>query len=222
MPGIYPSIIAADLLNLKKEIEETEKYSHGYHIDIMDPYFTSNITIGPMFIEPISRLTSKQLWVHLMVEKPKEYLDRLPLPGGSIFTFHIESKGGVLVMIKKIKQKNWLPSLAISPQTPVQDIFPFLDKLHQVLIMTVEPGFAGQPMLPDVLQKIDPLLGYRQTRGLKFRIAVDGGINVHNFDMLLKKGVDDFAIGTGIFKYPNPEEALRIFNNMDRIEEPNY
>lgn len=218
MPGIYPSLIAADIMNLKKEIEETEQYVHGYHIDITDPYFTSNITVGPMFIDPISRITSKQLWVHLMVERPKDYLERLPLPGGSIFTFHLESKGGVLVMIKKIKQKNWLPSLAISPDTPVQDVFPFLDKLHQVLIMTVKPGFAGQPMLTDTLSKIDPLLGYRQTRNLKFRIAVDGGVTVQNYEMLLKKGVDDFAIGSGIFKYPDTQKALRIFNGIDRFE----
>ncbi len=145
-----------------------------------------------------------------MVERPKDYLERLPLPGGSIFTFHLESKGGVLVMIKKIKQKNWLPSWPFLLIRRFKMYFPFLDKLHQVLIMTVKPGFAGQPMLTDPLSKIDPLLGYRQTRKLKFRIAVDGGVTVQNYEMLLKKGVDDFAIGSGIFKYPDPQKALRI------------
>ena len=143
----------------------------------MDNHFVPNLTWGPMFLAATSRTTYKQLWVHLMVDNPQDWLDKLTLPSGSIVSFHYETSATEISMINGIKEKDWLPSIAINPKTDVEKIFPFLEHLHQVLIMSVEPGFSGQKFLPEVVSKVEALNGYRATSGFGFTIGIDGGVN---------------------------------------------
>ena len=216
---IYPSIIGADHLNLQKEIKRLEPYSAGFHIDVMDNHFVPNLTSGTPLIDALSRGVAKQLWVHLMVDDVRPWLEKLFLPAGSIVSFHIESKGGALEPIKIIKEKKWLPSIAINPKTPLQDIFPFVNQVYQVLIMSVEPGFAGQEFIKSSIDKINTLNGYRQTANLQFRIGIDGGINKTNIKEVHQHGVEDFAIASGIFKEPDPVQTLQ---EMDKMIDATY
>lgn len=214
MAAIYPSLIAADLLNLQKEITILDQYCQGYHLDIMDGHFVPNVTFGAAFVNAIARSTYKKIWVQLLVENPQEWLDKLFLPVNSIVTFHIESIGKIRKTIDRIKQKKWRVSIAVNPKTDVAEIFPYLDAIHQALIMSVVPGFSGQEFLPNVISKVDRLVGYRQTSGLQFAVAMDGGINKDNIFMLKEHGVDDFAVGSAIFKTDDPVATLKELNAL--------
>ncbi len=209
MAHIFPSLISADPLNLQKEIELLDPHTDGYHLDVMDNHFVPNLTWGPMIINAIAKTTRRKLWVHLMVDNPMDWDALLFIPPGSIFSFHFETKKEIPRLIKKIKEKKWEASLAINPKTPVEEIFPILGVLDQVLLMSVEPGFSGQSFLKAVMKKLDKLSAYRQTSGLNFRIGMDGGINAQNITQLAQKGVDDFAIAASIFHQADRAAALQ-------------
>ena len=209
MARIYPSLIAADVLNLQNEIKKMEPYCEGYHIDIMDNHFVPNLTWGQMFVSEIDKITAKPLWVQLMVDDPENWVETLSLNANSILSFHFESTQKIKTISDRIKNKNWVPSIAINPKTPVEKIFPFLDVIHHVLIMSVEPGFSGQPFLKEVVKKVDTLVSYVQMSGLKCTVAMDGGVDETNIAMLAQKGVQDFGIGSGIFSKPEKIEALK-------------
>ncbi len=214
MAIIFPSLISADVLNLQKEIERLDPHCQGYHLDVMDHHFVPNLTWGPRFINAIAKTTYKTLWVHLMVDNPQTWVNTLFLQPKSILTFHFENTKEIIHMIKHIKEKNWLASIAINPKTPVEEIFPLLNIIDQVTLMSVEPGFSGQKFLPSVISKIDSLNGYRQTSGLDFKIGLDGGINETNIKMLAEKGVDHCAIAAGIFEKDDPVEALKTLTTL--------
>jgi len=209
MIRIFPSIISADLLNLEKDITSLEPYCDGFHIDVMDAHFVPNLTIGPMVVNAIGTLTKKPLWVHLMVEYPADIIDALTLPPDSIITFHHENKADNELMIEYIRSKGWLPSMAINPKTPVTALLPYIDRLHQALIMSVEPGFSGQKFITDTIQKIAPLAIHKQTNNLEVRIAIDGGITQENIVMLKEEGIQDFAMASALFTVDDPVESLK-------------
>jgi len=214
MAHIYPSLIAADQLNLAQVIKELDPHVIGYHLDVMDNHFVPNLTWGSLVVNAIPHLTKRQLWVHMMVDNPQNWIDILNLPAGSIFSFHFEAIGQDIHLIKRIKEKNWKVSIAINPATDTNKIFPLLNQVDQVLIMSVEPGFSGQPFISSTIDKIDPLIGYRQTSRLDFTIAIDGGINQENIKQLANKHVDDFAVGSAIFKQPDPVIALEKLKKL--------
>lgn len=213
MPEIYPSLIAADVLNLQHTIETLDQHCAGYHLDVMDGNFVPNLTWGPMVVNEVARITYKKVWVHLMVQKPDELLDAFMLPEGSVVTFHFENSINKKDMIKKITEKKWLPSIAISPKTDVQEIMPFLDTAHHVLVMSVEPGFSGQDFIPETLEKLEILNSYKQSQNLDFIIGVDGGINENNIHQCAQHGVEQFAIASTIFKSKNSVEKITALHN---------
>jgi ribulose-phosphate 3-epimerase len=214
MARIFPSLTAADQLNLEREIKLLEPYCEGFHLDVMDNHFVPNITWGADTVNAIARLTDRILWVHLMVDNPAEFMKTLALPAGSIVTIHREAIGNNINILNRIKEKDWVPGIVISPKTPVEEIFPLLDVLHHVTIMSVEPGFAGQQFLPSAIEKIEHLIGYRETSGLKFEIALDGGINEHNIADLSQRGVDVFGVASAIFGKQDPVTALQHLQKL--------
>lgn len=214
MKSIYPSLISADLLNLEREIKLLEPYCQGYHFDVMDDHFVPNLTWGKMFIDQIVKVTAKPLWVHLMIDKPSIFVESIVLNANSMLTFHIESIGDVKNFSIRIKDKNMLPGVAVSPKTPVEKIFQFLDLLDHILIMTVEPGFSGQDFLPESIDKIRSLFSYCKINGHKVKIAVDGGVSKNNIAMLAKEGVDIFSVGTAIFGQVDPVGAIRDLQEL--------
>lgn len=208
MLRIYPSLMAADPLNLENEINLLEPYCAGFHLDVMDNHFVPNITWGAHTINAIAK-RGKPVWLHLMVEKPELFYDTLSLPIDSIVSFHIESEVDAFGFIKIIREKKHRVSLAISPKTPLSRILPFLNAVDQVLVMSVEPGFSGQPFLKNSLDRLIELVKYRKDHKSTFRIGIDGGIDITNIKIVVDKGADDCAIASAIFKQQDLVAALQ-------------
>jgi len=209
MTQIYPSLISADLLNLQREIERLDPYVPGYHLDIMDFHYVPNLTWGPAFMDAIAGITKRTLWVHLMVDNPNMWVEKLQLPAGSILDFHIEKLEENKNIFNNIQNKSWQVSVAVSPKIDVEKTFSFLNAITQVTIMSVEPGRSGQAFLPHVLSKVEALVDYRKKNNLKFSIAMDGGISEKNIKEISSLGVDRVAIAHALFSKPDPIKALQ-------------
>ena len=214
MATIYPTLLSLDFLNVQRELEKIDPVAHGYQLDVMDNHFVPNLTYGADFVNAVARFTYKKLWVHLMVDDPNVLLDRFFMQPESIISFHIESNAKISETIKHIEEKKWLPSIAINPKTPLEEIFPFLPVIHQVLVMSVEPGFAQQEFLPETVDRISKLVGFRQSSKLPFRIGVDGGIKANNIAQVVSEGVDDIAIASEIFMAKDPAKALKELTDI--------
>ena len=206
---IWPSLISADLLDLKSVMHTLDPLCAGYHIDIMDNHFVPNLTWGAPFANAIAAHTRKPLWIHLMIDAPELFLHTLKLPKDTYVTFHAENKSDINTVIDKIKKRGWRPSLALNPETPIEAVFPFLEQLEQVLIMSVNPGFSGQELIPSTLEKIVPLKHILQTRKLEIPIAIDGGITRRNINHIHTLGVSQFGIASGIFAHDKPAQELK-------------
>jgi ribulose-phosphate 3-epimerase len=217
MANIYPTLLSLDFLNIQKELEKIDPHAYGYQLDIMDNHFVPNLTYGPDLVNAVARFTYKKIWVHLMVDDAEYLIDRFFMQPESIVTFHIESKTKISETIKRIEAKKWLPSIAINPKTPLEEIFPFLPVIHQVLVMSVEPGFAQQDFLPETADRIRKLVGFRQTSGLPFRIGVDGGIKIENIGSVVTEGADDIAVASAIFTAEDPAKALKELTDRAKL-----
>jgi ribulose-phosphate 3-epimerase len=209
MIRLYPSIIAANPLRLYDTLKQLEPYCAGFHCDIMDNHFVPNLTFGAATANAVDAATSTQTWVHLMVDNPLEWCDSLTLKAGSLISFHYETIKDIKKMVARIQEKKWQPSIAINPKTAVEEIFPFLHLIDHVLLMSVEPGFAGQPFLPSTMDKLTKLNEYRTQTKRSFTIAIDGGITRTNIGQLAQGGAHDFAIASAIFNASNPVMALQ-------------
>lgn len=209
MVKLYPSLIAANQLYLGDAISSLQADCAGFHCDIMDNHFVPNLTFGAKTVNSIDAATQLPSWVHLMVDNPLEWLEILKLKADSLISFHIESKASTPEMIKRIRENNCKPTIAINPKTNVEEIFEFLNIVDQVLIMSVEPGFSGQPFLAPMMDKIAPLISYREKNNLSFSISMDGGINAKNLKMIADAGVDECVVGAAVFNQPDPVAALK-------------
>jgi ribulose-phosphate 3-epimerase len=199
---LYPSLIAADLLNLRTAIKELESSCDGFHLDLMDHHFVPNLSWGPDFVNSIACATELPLWVHLMVTNPGTIVEQLQLRAQDLVTLHYESfvtPALLLELVLLIKKTNTRIGLAVSPKTEISLITDLLAQFDQVLIMSVEPGFSGQQFLPASYAKIEQLIQARRDQNLNFRIAVDGGVNLANINKLVQAGAQDLAVGTAIF-----------------------
>jgi ribulose-phosphate 3-epimerase len=214
MVRLFPSLMAADLLNLQHEIQKLESVSDGFHLDIMDNHFVPNITFGSDMVQAIATATSKQLWLHLMIENPLEFIKKCTAPHGSLISFHIESKTKINELLTLIKEKKFKASIAIKPKTNVNDLYPYLDIIDQVLVMSVEPGYSGQPFLESTLQIVGQLVAHRTAHALSFRIGMDGGINETNITKITHAGVDDCEIGSALFNSKHIDETMRQLREL--------
>ncbi len=217
VPKIYPSLISADLLNLEQVIGLLDPYVPGYHLDVMDGHFVPNLTWGPDFINAIAKKSkAPQQWVHLMVTNPQWYIEKITVPTHSIISFHIETKESIENIIKVIKEKKLRASLAISPKTPLEHLFPYAGGIDHILVMSVEPGRSGQSFLPETFNRIEELVAYRSKHTLKFEIGVDGGINEQNSARLSAVGVESFGVAKAIFSSKNIGAAYeRLLSKRD-------
>ena len=209
---IFPSLISSDLLNLEKTIKLLDKQCDGYHIDVMDDHFVPNLTWGPAFVNAIRNATDLPMHVHLMVEDPEKWVERLELKGFDILIFHIEVfLGSTKIcrdLIESVKKKNWQVGIAINPDTDVEDVFEYLKDIDHVLLMSVQPGFSGQKFIPEVLQKVEPILKKRRDKDLSFTLGMDGGIDKENIALVEDEGVDQIGIASGIFSQKDWVAAL--------------
>ena len=208
MNSFYPSLIAADLLSLKKEVQLLDPHVPGYHIDVMDFHFVPNLTFGPDTINALRSITDKQFLVHLMVDYPEKYFERMFLFEGDIVSIHPEapSEHSLQELLQIIAKKGWIASIALSPHTDTS-IVKELNPPH-VLLMSVKPGFSGQTFMPLVYTKLKELEGYY--------IAIDGGVNIENAKQLIEAGARQLVVGSALFKKGNPLKDLQKL--QDSIE----
>lgn len=211
MATIFPSLISAHLLRLQEEIELLEPHVPGFHLDIMDFHFVDNLTWGPAFINEIRKATSKQLWVHLMVDYPEKYVDRMELSMNDIVSIHWESRRnqnqGLQDLLDTIKARGWIPSLALKPDTSLWTLEDM--QVEHVLLMSVEPGFSGQEFIDEIFDKLKKLVELRKERSTPLTIALDGGINASNAAGLVSAGADQLAVASAIFDNPDRLKALK-------------
>ncbi len=212
MVKISPSLLSADFSCLGEEVKKvTEAGADLIHFDVMDGHFVDNLTFGPMVLSSIRKFSNLPFEAHLMITNPEKYWKRFAEAGADIIGIHIECEIDHKKIIEEIKKYEKKVSIVINPPTPLEKIYPFLEIVDLVLIMTVNPGFGGQKFIYKVVEKIKNVNKYRQEKKLKFEIEVDGGINEKTGKIAVENGVDILVAGNYIFSgnYKERIESLR-------------
>ena len=209
MPLIFPSIMCADPLAIGASLQTLNPYADGYHIDIMDGHFVPNIVGSGALISAIAHATVHPLWIHYMTQEPLVWLTRFPLPKASIVSFHIEIASPIEPIVTHLKDHGAQVSIAISPGTAVDRLFPFLSTIDEVLVMGVNPGHSGQHFVSSVIDTIIMLKNLQMMHGYTFRLSMDGGIGPHNIDLLAQLGISHFVVGSALFNSSCPADTLR-------------
>ena len=210
MKKIAPSILSADFSRLGEEVEAVERAGADLiHVDVMDGHFVPNITIGPSVVTGLRKLTSLPLDVHLMIEKPERYIEAFAQAGSTWITFHAEVCPRLGQMIKKVRQLKVRPGVVLNPSTPLKTLYPVVDAIDLVLLMSVHPGFGGQSFIPSTLKKIERLRRIIDQNHYPLEIEVDGGIKAENIGEVSRAGGDIFVLGTGIFKTKDYRGTIR-------------
>ena len=207
---ISPSILSADFSRLGEEVRAVEKAEADYiHVDVMDGHFVPNLTIGPPVVKALRRITPLPLDVHLMIQRPDEFLTAFAEAGASIMTVHVEAVVHLHRTLTEIRKMGVRAGVSLNPSTPLCLIEPALDFVDLVLIMSVNPGFGGQEWIPQVLPKIKALRRLIDGKKREIEIEVDGGIKVDNIELAARAGADVFVSGSGIFGTPDYAQTLK-------------
>ncbi len=200
MKKIAPSILSADFSRLGDEIRAVESAGADYiHIDVMDGHFVPNITIGPLIVEAVRKVTTLPLDVHLMIEYPDLYIPEFARAGADIIVVHAESTNHLHRSIQLIKSLGKKAGVSLNPATPLELLDYIVDDLDLVLLMTVNPGFGGQSFIDACLPKIRTLRAMLDQRGSEAELEVDGGVKLSNIAQISHAGADVFVAGSAVF-----------------------
>ena len=212
---ISPSILSADFNQLGNEIKRLEEAGADMiHVDVMDGHFVPNLTIGPPVIKALRKYTKLPFDVHLMISPVHKYIKDYADAGADIITIHPETTDNLEDSIQHIKKLNKKIGISLNPETQIEVVKKFLEKIDLVLIMSVHPGFGGQKFIPKVLDKIKELKKIKDQQNLNFDIEVDGGINFDNNKLVIKAGANILVSGTTVFKNNNGN----IKKNIDTLK----
>ncbi len=197
---IAPSILSADFALLGEELKKIEDAGADLiHIDVMDGHFVPNITVGPFVVEAVKKATSLPLDVHLMIERPEDYISAFACAGADIITVHVEACTHLHRTIQQIKEAGKKAGVSLNPSTPLVMADCILEDIDLLLIMSVNPGFSGQKFIPSALEKIREARRMLDKIGSKAYLEVDGGIKLDNIAEVASAGADMFVSGSGVF-----------------------
>ncbi|KND00848.1 ribulose-phosphate 3-epimerase [Spizellomyces punctatus DAOM BR117] len=209
-PKIAPSMLSSDFAQLAAEAKRMIDYGADYlHMDVMDGHFVPNLTMGPPIIKSLRKHTDAFLDCHLMVSNPEKWVHDFAKAGASLYCFHIEATDDASGLIDKIHAAGMKAGLAVKPKTKVDVVFPLVEKLDQVLIMTVEPGFGGQKFMEDCVEKVRIL----RSKYPELDIEVDGGLGPDTIDKATSAGANVIVAGTAIFGAPSPKDVISILRD---------
>jgi ribulose-phosphate 3-epimerase len=204
-----PSLLSADFGNLQRDIEMINRSAADwFHVDIMDGVFVPNISFGFPVMEVLKKHAAKPLDVHLMIQKPSEYVKLFADSGADIITVHIEVETHLHRTVQRIKDCGCKAGVALNPHTPVHTLNDIIHELDLVLVMSVNPGFGGQKFIPHTFKKLEKINDLKVKTGSNALIEVDGGVNNINAPQLYEAGADVLVAGNYVFKSENPEKAI--------------
>lgn len=207
---ISPSLLSCDFAKMGEEVKRMEDAGAQWmHIDVMDGHFVPNITIGAPVVKSLKKEMNSVADVHLMISDPLKYAEDFAKAGADFITFHVESDSDPVETINKIRELGCKPSISVKPKTPAETIFPYLEMVDMVLVMTVEPGFGGQSFMADMMPKVKTIREECERRGLHdMYIEVDGGIDTNTISVAAEAGANAFVSGSAIFKAPDAKVII--------------
>lgn len=223
MIKLAPSILSADFTRLGEEIKILENESVPYiHIDVMDGMFVPNISMGIPIIESIRKVTDLVLDVHLMIEKPERYIEAFAKCGADIITFHAEACQNIPYVINKIKSLNKKVGLSIKPRTSHTELLKYIEYLDLALVMSVEPGFGGQRLISQCLNKAGLISEYIRMENLGCELEMDGGINLDNVSSVIATGCNVIVTGSSIFETADMKSQIKRYKEIFNSYEVEY
>lgn len=216
MNCLSPSILSADFAELGNQIKLLDEAGAQYvHIDVMDGMFVPSISMGLPIIRSVRPVSDRIFDVHLMIEEPERYIDDFVDAGADLITVHAEACRHLDSTIQKIKDRGIIAGVALNPATPLQAIEYVLEKVDMVLIMTVNPGFGGQKLIPYTIEKIKDLKALIDKRGLKTDIEADGGVTLENVGKVMDAGANIIVAGSAVFSGDVEENVKRFLDFME-------
>ncbi|NLO23385.1 MAG: ribulose-phosphate 3-epimerase [Fibrobacter sp.] len=212
---IAPSVLNANFLELGKNLQAIEQGgAELIHLDIMDGHFVPNISFGPTIAQNIKKGTSLPLDCHLMISNPENYVEAFAKAGAHYICIHAETTNHLDRLLHRIEELGCIPAVSINPATPIESIRHSLDIVQMVLIMSVNPGFGGQKLIPYTLDKIKNLRDQKP----ELNIQIDGGIKLDNIQEAQNAGANIFVVGSAIFESPDPQATCQKF--VEKIKNP--
>lgn len=218
MGKLAASILAADLAHLADEVKRVEEAADIIHVDIMDGHFVPPIALGTVVVASLRRCTDLTLHGHLMVDAPESYFEELADAGLDVVSFHHEAVGDPEPAVAKARAAGMRTGITLNLETPVEAVFPSLEQLDDVMLMSIRPGWSGQELNPEVYPRIDAVRREADRRGLELDVEIDGGVKIENAQWAVDAGATVLVAASGIYRTDDPAAAARTLAGIARAD----